>query len=98
MRKGRSPNRAVREPVQVYLAPDDRMLLEQVAEATGLSRAEVLRRGLRTFAAAARGAGSPMLEFLDRLSAEEWPDAIAERHDEHLAQAYYPPEKPSRKA
>ncbi len=38
---------AVREPVQVYLAPDDRDLLNRLAEETGLSKAEILRRGVR---------------------------------------------------
>ena len=43
-------SRRVREPVQVYLDPADRDLLEQVVRATGLSRAEILRRGLRRVA------------------------------------------------
>ena len=57
--------RAVREPVQVYLDPDDRKLLDSLARPTGLSRAEILRRGIRSLAAAARGAGSPMLAFIE---------------------------------
>lgn len=32
----------VREPFQVYLDPADRTLLDEVAERTGLSRAEIL--------------------------------------------------------
>ena len=32
----------VREPVQVYLAPDDSALLNRLAEETGLSKAEIL--------------------------------------------------------
>ena len=43
--------RAVREPVQVYLDSPDRSMLERAALAMGLPRAEVLRRGLRQFAA-----------------------------------------------
>lgn len=43
-------SRRVRHPVQVYLEPADRDLLEQVVRATGLSRAAVLRRGLRRMA------------------------------------------------
>jgi hypothetical protein len=42
--------RRVREPVQVYLDPQDRELLEVLAARTGLPRAEVLRRGLRQLA------------------------------------------------
>ena len=50
----------VREPVQVYLAGPDRLLLDRVAEKSGLSRAEVLRRGVRRMAAArARPAAGP---------------------------------------
>jgi hypothetical protein len=41
--------RKVKEPVQVYLDRSDRDLLEQLARQTGLSRAEVLRRGLRQY-------------------------------------------------
>ena len=40
----------VREPVQVYLDPADRELLNRLAARTGLSRAELLRRGVRQLA------------------------------------------------
>ncbi|MGQ0815235.1 MAG: ribbon-helix-helix protein, CopG family [Gemmatimonadota bacterium] len=86
--KRRAPRNVVRDPVQVYLAPDDRKLLEALAEATGLSRAEVLRRGIRSFAAATQGTKSPMLEFLDEMAEETWPEGIAERHDELLTQFF----------
>lgn len=79
----------------MYLAPDDRKLLDSLAHATGLSRAEILRRGIRSFAAAARGGGvrSPMLAFLEETAGEdtageEWPEDVAERHDEFLARLY----------
>jgi hypothetical protein len=85
MPKRKPPRNVVREPVQVYLAPDDRRLLEFLARSTGLSRAEILRRGIRSFAASARGTGSPMLAFLDEMAAEDWPAGVAERHDEFLA-------------
>ncbi|MBA3895044.1 MAG: ribbon-helix-helix protein, CopG family [Gemmatimonadales bacterium] len=84
----KSPRRVVREPVQVYLAPDDRKLLDFLARATGLSRAEILRRGIRSFAAAVRGTGSPMLAFLDELAGEEWPQGVAEGHDDFLDRSY----------
>ena len=45
----RKPRR-VREPVQVYLDGRDRALLEDLVEKTGISRAELLRRGLRKLA------------------------------------------------
>jgi hypothetical protein len=82
--------RSVREPVQVYLDPDDRKLLDSLARSTGLSRAEILRRGIRSLAAAARGAGSPMLAFIEETASGEWPEGIAERHDEVLARTYRP--------
>ena len=44
-REGRK--NAMREPVQVYLAPADRKLLRDVAAVAGVSGAEILRRGLR---------------------------------------------------
>jgi len=88
MRKRKPTPRLVREPVQVYLAPDDRRLLESLARSTGLSRAEILRRGIRSFAAAAQGGKSPMLAFLDEVAGEEWPEGTAERHDEFLARIY----------
>ena len=75
----------------MYLAPDDRKLLDSLARLTGLSRAEILRRGIRSFAAATRGGGgakSPMLAFLDETAGEEWPEGVAERHDEFLARNY----------
>ncbi|MEX1051754.1 MAG: CopG family transcriptional regulator, partial [Gemmatimonadales bacterium] len=40
----------VKEPVQVYLDKADRVLLDRLAEEQGLSRAEVLRRGIRHLA------------------------------------------------
>lgn len=82
------PSAAVREPIQVYLGPDERRLLDELATAAGVSRAEVLRRGIRSFAALVRGTANPMLEFLDRASEGEWPADLAEAHDAHLAEAY----------
>ena len=81
------PDASVREPVQVYLAADDRDLLNRLAEETGLSKAEVLRRGVRSFAREQRG-GSPMLRFVAESAGEGWPDAVAVDHDTALADAY----------
>lgn len=39
---------SVREPIQVYLTPDERSVLDRLAEELDISRAEVLRRGLVT--------------------------------------------------
>lgn len=90
MSRHQSHRRVVREPVQVYLDPDDRRLLDTLARDTGLSRAEILRRGIRSFAAAARGDGvrSPMLAFLDEMVGEDWPEGMAERHDDFLTDTH----------
>lgn len=82
-----SKPKMVREPVQVYLAPDDNELLSRLTDETGLSKAEVLRRGIRSFAAES-GVRSPMLDFLDEAAGARWPDSVAARHDEVLADAY----------
>lgn len=80
--------RAVREPIQVYLTSDERSLLDGLAAQAGLSRAEVLRRGIRSFASERAGGGSPFLDFLVSLTGDDWPADLAERHDDHLATAY----------
>jgi len=83
----------VREPVQVYLGGDDSALLNRLAEESGLSKAEILRRGVRSYAREHGAEGvSPMLRFLST-SVEGWPRDVAADHDQHLAAAY----KPSRK-
>jgi len=89
MKKG-SPKgpRKVREPIQVYLTADERALLDQAARDTGYSRAEILRRGLRSFLAHEASGASPMLSFLDSIEGKDLPADGGERHDEHLAEAY----------
>lgn len=81
-----TPSRRVREPIQVYLDPDERALLDRLAEDTGLSRAEILRRGLRRFATE-ETATSPMLTFAATLTAGDLPPDLAARHDEYLGEA-----------
>ena len=91
---GKKPKKTqvAREPLQVYLAADERALLDRLAESTGLSRAEVLRRGLKSFAAASSKTGSPMLDFImehkDGDWRADWPTNVARNHDEYLAEAY----------
>ena len=88
MRKpGRSSASGVREPVQVYLAPDDRDLLMRLAEETGLSKAEILRRGVRSFARE-QGVASPMLKLAMESDTAGWPDDVARDHDAVLATSY----------
>ena len=90
MPKRRSPRR-VREPVQAYLDEADRALLEQVAQRTGLSRAEVLRRGLRAFAQQALTERKPGWSFEYLIGAfgddPSLPTDLSERHDDYIHEA-----------
>ena len=85
MSKPRAPRR-VREPVQVYLDEADRALLVEVARRTGLSRAEILRRGLRVVAADLLSEQRPgsSLDYLIGLLPDA-PADVGARHDEYLA-------------
>ena len=90
MSRSRS-SRRVREPVQAYLDEVDRALLEQVADRTGLSRAEILRRGLRAFAQQTLTERPPGWSFESLIGVlgddPSIPTDLSERHDEYLAQA-----------
>ena len=87
--KRRSPRpRAVKEPVQVYLTAADSALLASLASDAGLSKAEILRRGLRSFARDRDATGSPMRRYLDEASAAEWPDTGGASPDDLLADEY----------
>lgn len=81
-----SPGR-VREPVQVYLEADDSSLLARLTAISGLSKAEVMRQGMRAFARE-QNVESPMLRFVADSSAGEWPAGVAADHDAVLADAY----------
>lgn len=89
MSRSKRPRR-VREPIQVYLDPDERAMLDRVAGDTGLSRAEVLRRGLRSYAAEQAAGRSPMLEFLEWMKQQDFdlPPDLSVRHDDYLAEIY----------
>ncbi len=81
---------SVREPMQVYLDGGDRSMLERVALTTGLPKAEVLRRGLRRFAADVLADESPALAFLSDASsmpAVNVENDVALNHDQYLADA-----------
>lgn len=86
--KKRKGARRVREPLQVYLAADERALLDRVAQASGLSRAEVLRRALRSFAVESGAVRSPLFELIAESRGDDWPADIATRHDDYLADIY----------
>ncbi len=90
----RPPSR-VREPVQVYLDPDEKLLLEEVARTAAIPQAEVLRRGLRRIAGDLLATGGPgaSLETLIGVlgrggDSADLPPDLARNHDAYL----YPPE------
>jgi len=78
-------SKRVREPIQVYLDQDERAVLDRLAGETGLSRAEILRQGLRRFAAQT-ASSSPMLNFAATLAAADLPPDLAARHDAYLGE------------
>jgi hypothetical protein len=80
----------VREPVQVYLEADDSSLLARLAAISGLSKAEVMRRGMRAFARE-QEVESPMLRFVADSGAGDWPAGVAADHDAVLAESYLGP-------
>lgn len=91
----------IREPVQVYLTTSDRKLLREVAVASGMSGAEVLRRGLRRMAGEILAERNPAMRLLAEMNAAEWPASmpsdVAREHDRHLADASQPATKPKRR-
>ena len=52
---------SVREPIQVYLTSEERRVLDLAARKLGVSRSEVLRRGLRAVGGASLEAGLGVL-------------------------------------
>ncbi|MHB8837565.1 MAG: hypothetical protein ACYC7F_01280 [Gemmatimonadaceae bacterium] len=81
-----TPSR-VREPVQVYLEVDDSALLARLSTTAGLSKAEVMRRGMRAFARE-QDMESPMLRFVADGLGAAWPANVAADHDAVLAESY----------
>ena len=87
----RKPPARIREPVQVYLDPADRALLLELAARTSLPQTEILRRGLRRFAAdlTDNPAGASLDRLIGSLGGVDLPPDLSTRHDEYL----YPPEE-----
>jgi len=82
----KTPKR-VREQVVAYLEPRDRALLEQLAQTTGLSRTELLRRGLWSLAAQGLGtrqSGSAFEHLIATSGDVDAPTDLSERADEYL--------------
>jgi hypothetical protein len=84
----KKPPGTVREPLQIYMAIDERRLLDRLSDETGLSRAEILRQGLKQFAMRQAGSEGPMQTLMMTLRQKPFPSSIAEEHDAHLAEAY----------
>ena len=84
----RAALKRVREPVQVYLDEQDRDLLEALTVRSSLSRAELLRLGLRRLSAEMLAEGKPgasldsLIGVLD--GARGVPRDLAAKHDDHL--------------
>jgi len=78
----------VREPIQVYLTTDERKELDRLAGEEGISRAEVLRRGIRSYALEAAAGESPVFNLISDLKGSDWPADLGSKHDEHLARAH----------
>jgi hypothetical protein len=82
------PVRRVREPVQVYLDERDRALLEELVQRSSLSRAELLRLGLRRLWEEMVAEGRPgnssavLIGALD--GGPDVPPDLSARHDEYL--------------
>lgn len=89
----------VREPVQVYLAANERKLLREVAAAAGVSGAEVLRRGLRRMAGEILADRNPAMRLLEEMNTADWPDDmpddVGRDHDRYVAEG--PDPAPRRK-
>ena len=58
----------------MYLEPRDRALLDQAAKASGESRAEIIRYGIRRVSAELLGEQHPLLVFMREMQALDWPD------------------------
>ena len=56
-----------RAPIQVYLTPEERAELDRLARVHGISRAEVLRRGIRSFAVEHAAGRSAVLDLMTEL-------------------------------
>ena len=97
--RGSAAPKVVKEPVQVYLDRGDRAILDRVSAEAGLSRAEVLRRGLRSFAAQEQGGEGPMMRFMRKMAASEWPadtpSDLGLNHDKYLCEIYLDTHEPT---
>lgn len=68
------------ETLRVYLSAEDAALLERLTAEMGLSKTDVLRRGLR--ALAQKRADLPLRRFLTESAQGDWPSGIADAPDD----------------
>ena len=95
------PKRRVREAVMVYLDSRDRALLERIVEKTGLSRTELLRRGLWQIAGRELGDAKPGSAFeylVETASDEDVPADLSARADHYLYGGGYRRKKGKKRA
>lgn len=80
--------RRIREPVQVYLDPADKQLLDRLSALTAVPRAELLRRGLRRLAAELSLEAEPGRSLQSLVGSlgdsQAIPTDLSARHDEYL--------------
>ncbi len=82
-----------RDPIQVYLTPSERNWLDALARRDGISRSEVLRRGIRRLMAESPSpATSPLLAFLADAAADPelsaGPTDVGQRPIDYLVDGY----------
>lgn len=70
-------------PLQVYLDGRDQALLERLARAQGLSKAETVRAAIRRWAAEAAGGADPLLDLIGVMDRPGLPTDLSTRHDEY---------------
>ncbi len=76
-----------REQVVVYLDAQDRALLQEMTEKTGLPKTELFRRGLRRLAQetlSEKEPGSSLRYLIATAADDEFPPDVAERADHYL--------------
>jgi hypothetical protein len=89
-----SRSKRVREPIQVYLDGGERAALDRLARALGVSRAEVLRRGLDALDRGRRvSVYQALAPLVGAFQSPHGPTDLAERHDDYLGR-----ERPARSA
>lgn len=79
---------AQKRPLQVYLDPRDRGLLDRLARRLGLSRAETIREAVRRWAAALAGEEDRLLGLIGSMDDPALPPDLSTRHDDYAVLGY----------